>query len=163
MNLLNKYKEYRETQIKLHTKILNKCVSVDDFKKSIKTINVAKNKRIVLESDYEKDAILDFNVYENIKKGKNAVSEYIELNEEISSQEKELLGVMEKSKTGLYEVVESDENKGIVFLKDMLSESDNDVFKVIDVGLSKGLNKNIIIFTRLIHLEEYSMTSGLGF
>lgn len=70
---------------------------------------------------------------------------------------------MAKSTTGLFEVVESDEDKGIVVLKDILGESDNDVFTIIDVGLSKGLSENVIVFTRLIHLEEYSMTSGLGF
>jgi len=43
MELLDIYKEYREAQIKLHYKILDKCISVDDFNISTKTIGIAKN------------------------------------------------------------------------------------------------------------------------
>lgn len=163
MDHLEKYKEYRETLIKLHSKILDECVNADDFNKSTEIIGIVKNNQVILGSNYEEDAILDFNVYENIKNGENAVSEYIERKQGTTSQEDELLTAMEKSKTGLYQVIESDEDKGMVTLKDIVSDSEDDIFTIIDVGLSKGSNNNIIVFTRLIHLEEYSMTSGLGF
>ena len=32
---------------------------------------------------------------------------------------------------------------------------------MIDIGMSENLNPNILLFTRLIHLNEFSMTSGL--
>jgi hypothetical protein len=162
MELLEKYKEYREIQIRLHSKILDTCVRADDFNKSTEIMGIVKNSEIVLESNYEKDVILDFNLYEKIKNGKNSVSEYIELEVETTPREEELLTAMKKSSTGLYEVVECEKEKGIVILKDV-SNGSNDVIKVIDMGLSGSLNKNILVFTRLLHLDEITMTSGLGF
>lgn len=69
----------------------------------------------------KREVILDFNVYGNIKNGKNAVSEYIELKEETTSQEDELLTAMENTDAILYEIVDIEKERGIVLLKDVLN------------------------------------------
>lgn len=43
----------------------------------------------------------------------------------------------------------------------MLLMTRNESIKLIDIGMSENLNPNILLFTRLIHLNEFSMTSGL--
>ena len=45
---------------------MDKSVDVDDFNKSTQTIGIFNNNQTVLESDYKKNVILDFNVYEKI-------------------------------------------------------------------------------------------------
>lgn len=161
MEILGKYKEYRKIQTNLHAKILKRCVSADDLHRTAELLGILKNNKIIIEADYENDAVYDFNVYEKIKEGKNSVSQYIELGEDTTAQENELLSVMEKTTTSLYGIVENDKEKGLVVLKDVLSQSDES-FMVRDVGLSSK-NQNILVFTRLIHFDEFSMTSGLGF
>ena len=42
MDLMEKYKEYREIQVSLHTNILNKFVSKDDFKKSAEIMGIVQ-------------------------------------------------------------------------------------------------------------------------
>ena len=59
-------------------------------------------------------------------------------------------------------MVEIDRENNRVSLKDILHPS-NDVFKVIDTGMSETINENVLIFTRLLHLENYSVTSGMIF
>lgn len=54
MDLLDKYKKIREIQVMLHSKILDNCVSADDFNKSTEIMGIVKNKEVVLESNYEK-------------------------------------------------------------------------------------------------------------
>ncbi|WP_019415367.1 hypothetical protein [Paenisporosarcina sp. TG20] len=66
---------------------------------------------------------------------------------------------MEKTDNLLYEITKIDKENGVLFLKEVLSN--NDAVQVVDVGLSSGLNENMLVFTRLIHLGEFSMTSGL--
>ena len=162
MDLLEKYKEYRKIQVELHRKIIDKCVGAEVYNKSAEMMGIVKNNEIILESNYESDAIFDFNVYESKKQGKNSVSQYIESAKETTVQEDELLTAMVKSYTRLYEVVERDEEKGIVLLKGAFDDS-NELLKVIDIGFSKTLDKNKLVFTRLIQLDEFCMTSGLGF
>src|SRR5690625_7479601 len=57
--------------------------------------------------------------------------------------------------------MEIDRENKMVMLKDLLNESK--VYKVVDNGMSETATKNILIFTRLIHLDSFSMTSGLIF
>lgn len=161
MEILEKYKEYRRIQTYLHGKILDKCVSPDDIYRTAELFGVWKNNTIVLQADYENDAVYDFNVYEKVKDGKNSVSQYIELGEETTTQEDELLSVMVETSTSLYEVVECEKEKGLVVLKDVLSQSDENIM-VRDIGIST-INRKILLFTRLIHLDEFSMTTGLGY
>lgn len=161
MDILEKYKEYRQIQTNLHTRILMKCVRADDLYSSAELLGIFKNNTIILESDYENDAVYDFCVYEKVKDGKNSVSQYIELGEECTAQENKLLSVMEKTNTSLYEVVECEKEKGLVILKDVLSQSDENIM-VRDIGIS-SMNRKNLLFTRLIHLDEFSMTSGLGY
>jgi hypothetical protein len=161
MTILEKYKKYRQIQVELHGKILDRCVSADDFNKSTEIIGVVQNHTIVLESNEEKDAILDFNIYSRIKNGKSSVIQYAEQVAETNEFEEKLLTAMKTSDISLYEVVEIEKEKGIVDLKDVLNNTD--IVKVIDIGLSESTNSNILIFTRLLHLDGFSMTSGLGF
>lgn len=162
MDIVEKYKEYRKIQVGLHNKILEKCVSKKDFKESTKRLGIYKNNVMVLESVYEKDVIFDYNTYENIKNGKNSVSAFIELGEETTPQEAELLAAMQEATTSLYEVIECQKENGIILLKDLMGDSDV-IFKVIDIGLSETLNENFLLFTRLVHLADFSMTTGLCF
>lgn len=162
MDIVEKYKEYRKIQVGLHNKILEKCVSKKDFKESTKRLGIYKNNVMVLESVYEKDVIFDYNTYENIKNGKNSVSAFIELGEETTPQEAELLAAMQEATTSLYEVIECQKENGIILLKDLMGDSDV-IFKVIDIGLSETLNENFLLFTRLVHLDDFSMTTGLCF
>ena len=41
--------------------------------------------------------------------------------------------------------------------------NDSEPIKLVNIGMSENLNPSIFLFTRLIHLEEFSMTSGLTF
>ena len=103
-----------------------------------------------------------FFVYGEIFDGSSKLAIYKKNHNEKNEEEHKLLQVMEKSDTSLYKVVEIDRDNKTVLLKDVLRPS-NDEFKVADTGMSETLNENILVFTRLLHLENYSMTSGLIF
>lgn len=160
MNLLEKYKSYRKIQVALHLKILDSCVSGDDFKKGAAILGIIVNNRIVIESDTEKDALYDFNIYGNIRNGRNALSEYIDKHAAANKGEEEILTAMKCSDALLYEITDTMKD-GVVILKDIFNKLDN--IKLVDIGLSKSINPNVLLFTRLLHFDEFSMTSGLGF
>ncbi|ODA39974.1 hypothetical protein [Desulfosporosinus sp. BG] len=161
MDLEEKYRNYRKRQVGLHMAILKGFVSADDYLKSAALLGILNsNNQVVIESKSEKDALYDFSIYGNIRAGSSALSEYIEKYPPENSEDEELLSAMKRSDVQLYEVEDSKED-GFIKLRDPLHKTES--IKIIDIGLSENLNPNILLFTRLIHLKEFSMTSGLTF
>ncbi|SFG79554.1 hypothetical protein [Sporolactobacillus nakayamae] len=159
MDKLEEYRKYRKELVSLHSKILK--LSSINFKQSVTLLDILEGKDIVLESGIEKDAILDFNVYRKIKNEQNAASLYREQENETNEKEAILLSAMEKADGLLYEIVKINKEKNSILLKE--AENDTEAVEVIDVGLSETLNKNTLIFARLIHLSQFSLTSGMEF
>ncbi len=161
MDLLDKYFNFRETLLRLHSKILDECVNADDFNKSVEILDIVKNNEVILESQSEEELLLDFNVYENLRNGENAIFEYMKKDIENTEQEKLLLNAMSESEHSLYKIIDIQREKCIITLEDMLKNKDP--VKVVDRGLSNTTNKNILIYTRLLDLGEFNITSGMGF
>lgn len=162
MNLKEKYISYRKRLVELHTKILDEFVSGEDFLMAASILGILnKNNKVVIESASENDALYDFNIYGNIRNGSNALSEYINKYPPISKTDEDLLSAMKASDVGLYEIADHDQKNGIIMIRDVINNSEP--IKLIDIGMSENLNPNIFLFTRLIHLDEFSMTSGLTF
>ena len=161
MDFEEKYRNYRKRQVGLHMAILEGFVSADDYLKSAALLGILNpNNKVVIESKSEKDALYDFSIYGNIRAGSSALSEYIEKYPPENSEDEELLSAMKKSDVQLYEVADSKED-GFIILKDPFLKTES--IKLIDIGMSENLNPNILLFTRLINLNEISMTSGLTF
>ncbi len=161
MGTLEKYTKYRELQVELHTKLLDKYVQRSDFYKAAEMLGIVEQGDVVFETEYEKEIVFDFTLYEKIRNGKSVISECLAEGQEISMEEKDLLMAMEKADGSLYEVVGIDKEIGSIVLKDVLGNTED--VRIIDRGLSVSLNENILIYTRPVHLEEFSMTTGIGF
>ena len=73
-----------------------------------------------------------------------------------------MLKAMLQSEASLYEVTYIDKKERMLILNDILRGL-NKPFKLIDLSLSDSIKHNALIYTRLLHLEEFSITSGLGF
>jgi len=162
MDLKEKYISYRKRLVEIHMQILKEFVNGEDYLKAASILGILdKNNRVVIESTSEKDAIYDFNIYGSVRNGSNAFSEYIKKYPPSSKVDEELLIAMKKSDIGLYKIADHAQENGIIMLSDVMKESEP--IKLIDIGMSENLNPNIFLVTRLIHLDEFSMTSGLTF
>lgn len=154
------YKEYREKQVKLHSKILKSVISRERFLKAGSTIGVLKKDQIVMEKEQEGDLFFDFNVYERIDDNKNAIEIYIENNIAEDEIELELLEAMKNAKTSLYQIKNIDKEKHTLNLEDMLNAGEN--ISIMDIGLSESATCNMILFLRVIKLQKFNFTSGVA-
>lgn len=162
MDLKDKYISYRKRLVEIHMQILNEFVSGEDYLRSASILGILnKNNKVTIESTSENDALYDFNIYGNIRSGSNALSEYISKYPPSNKEDEELLIGMKTSDVGLYEIADHNQENGIIMLRDIMNNSEP--IKLIDIGMSENLNPNIFLFTRLIRLDEFSMTSGLTF
>ena len=162
MDLIEKYKRYRQSQVQLHTKVLRSHVDEAEFKESAKILGILNKDQVVIDSAAEKDALYDFNIYASIRSGKSSLSKFIDAYLPEDNVEEELLNAMVHSDASLYEIVEIHKEDGLLYINDILSGGSTPV-KLVDLSLSESLSRNVLIFTRLIKLEEFSLTSGLGF
>ncbi len=119
------------------------------------------NDCVTIESDSEKDALYDFNIYGNIRDGKSSLAEYIDRYALKDEKEEELLQAMKLSDALLYEIVEINKEDGFIILKDALNSTEN--IRLIDIGMSASLKQKVLLFTRVIQLDGFAMTSGLVF
>ncbi|MBA2943563.1 hypothetical protein HZF08_35400 [Paenibacillus sp. CGMCC 1.16610] len=163
MNNLERYKQYRQTQVKLHTKILDDYIDEVNFKQAGHTLGVLNNRnQVVMEHETEYDALYDFNIYERLRAGKSSLSLFAENYSPEDQIENELIASMLQSQASLYEVIHIDKTEGVLVLKDILNDL-NELVKIIDISLSSNTISNPLLFTRVLNLEGFSMTSGLGF
>lgn len=162
-NNLERYKQYRQTQVKLHTKILDDYIDEVNFKQAGHTLGILNNRnQVVMEHETEYDALYDFNIYERLRAGKSSLSLFAENYSPEDQIENELIASMLQSKASLYEVIHVDKTEGVLVLKDILSDL-NELIKIIDISLSSNTISNPLLYTRVLNLEGMSMTSGLGF
>lgn len=68
---------------------------------------------------------------------------------------------MVEAEATLYKVAEVNRKDKTIKLKDVLNDSGT--YTVIDLGMSETVDENVLIFTRIIHLETLGITSGLIF
>lgn len=160
MDLVEKYRSYRKRQVELHSAILQEFVSIDDYLKAAALLGILNtNNKVTIESITEEDALYDFNIYGNIRADRSALSEYMDKYPPENQVDEELLSAMIQSEVQLFEVANKQED-GFIILEDPFAKTEP--IKLLDIGMSEHLNPDILLFTRLIHLNEFSMTSGLA-
>ncbi|GIP33484.1 hypothetical protein [Paenibacillus sp. J2TS4] len=160
---IEQYKHYRQVQVGLHSKIMEDLVHATEFQQAASILGILyKQNQIVIESYAEQDALYDFNIYETIREEKSSLSGFAENYLADNHVENELLNAMLHSETSLYEIISIDNKEGMLILRDILRGLNKSV-KLVDLSLINCIQQNVLIFTRLLHLEEYSITYGLGF
>lgn len=142
--------------------ILKEFVSPNDYLKSAALLGILNtNNKVEIESKSEEDALYDFSIYGNIRAGSNALSEYLQKYPPENKEDEELLSAMIHSDVQLYEVADHKDEYGFIILNNPFHKTEP--IKLIDIGMSENFNPNILLFTRLIHLNGFCMTSGLTF
>jgi hypothetical protein len=118
------------------------------------------SKTITYENEAYSQYLLDFALHESKFEGKNAVQLY---KEEVGAQnamEERIMKALENSYTSLFRVVNTSQEKGFVFLKDVLSNSKN--IRLTDPGMSKVGSTDLLIFTRILSFENMTIISGMS-
>lgn len=123
-------------------------------------MGVLQDNELVIETESEKDLLLDFAIYEKIDGDKNAVELYMSSELPKEEIEVELLEAMKNSTASLYSIESIDEANNTLCLVDLLNGEEK--VTITDIGFSQTASTNIILFTRIIKLNKFSITSGMS-
>jgi hypothetical protein len=159
MDLVQLYEEYRKEEFKLVNKDILNSMDKDVFAQAAKILDLADEQgNLKFTNENQIGVMMDFAVHEIRVNEKNAVDEYIEKYGAKNEIEEKILGALMDSYTSLFRVVNISESKHMLFSKDVFNQTKN--IRLIDLNLSKTVDTNVVIFTRILPFPEINMTSG---
>ncbi len=154
--LVNRYKKFRKLNRKLHS-ILTHKVSKKATEECGRKLGIMKGDTFVFRDMDETAVLMDYCIYDYYENGSNAVSRYIAESPPVpGSDEYVVLKAMSESFYTLVQVEHVLEGVGAQ-ADDLLGDRS---FLIIDMGLGKTAVKGLVIATRLLPFEDFTMTSG---
>ncbi len=158
--LVKKYKKYRKVGQALNNQVLE-TFGDGRIGEATRLLGIRKGKTIILEDENQMQPLMDFTLYDCRQDGKNAVEQY---QAEIGGKtkiERELLAGMLHSYTSLFRVESIRKAESALVLSDLLTEQEP--VKIIDLGFSETAVPGLLIFLRLIPLDDFNMSAGFSF
>ncbi|MHA1492234.1 MAG: DUF6398 domain-containing protein [Promethearchaeota archaeon] len=160
-SFISKYKNYRKIGMELNQKIIDSCLSHEVVKDASNLLGISNKDHINLDNGIKTNILLDFALNDYKVNNKNAVEIYREKSGLQNKIEKEILEALISSHTSLFEIKNVLIREKIIFLNDVLKKRDN--IRLIDISLSQAVYPGLLLFTRLVSLKEFNMTSGVNF
>jgi hypothetical protein len=157
------YKSYRATGMELANKILQ--LSEGNKKEMIfagTLLGFWNGNTMIWGSDDDMDVMMDFSIYENNSLGLKLMDKFYESDVELNGMEEELLEGMMNAHPSVFEIKSIDQPNFIVTLTNLLDSQDTE-YQLMDLGFSQTGRTGMVIYTRLIPLQDINMTSGVSF
>ena len=161
MTIIEKYKTYRKTGMKLNHKIMNTCLDRDVLMRSARLLGIARGNTLIFDSEDETSVLMDFALNEYRVNNKNTIEIYRERIGWQNEIEKDILDALLSSYTSLFKITSISEAENTLFLNDILNKKDN--IKLIDIAFSKTAIPGLLLFIRLVPFKDFNMTSGISF
>ncbi|CEI72133.1 MULTISPECIES: hypothetical protein [Romboutsia] len=155
---IKSYREYREISKILNDKIFDYLETTQKGLNDINIMGLLKNNRVYLDKNIEFDYCHDFILYEKTLNNKSGVDLFLESHKLEDKSEIELIESMKNSKTSLYKVIDIDKKDFKIKIEDINTK---EIINIIDISLSRTLDKDHLVFTRIISIGDVNFTSGM--
>ncbi|ADL53186.1 hypothetical protein [Clostridium cellulovorans] len=116
-------------------------------------------KKFSVDSKEEILYIFDYAINEVEIAGKKIIQLYKEQVGLENEKEVEFSKAIENSYTSLFRIVNTSENKGLIFMKDLFGNGKNT--RLTDIVMSQTTNSDMLIFTRIFSFEGMNISSGM--
>lgn len=161
MDIMGKYKTYREVGMELNYKIVTSCLKREALMKSARLLGIARGDTLIFDSDEEMSILMDFALNEYRKDNKNTIEIYREKTGWQNETEKDILDALLSSYTSLFKITSISEAENTLLLNDILNKKGN--IELIDIALSETATPELLLFIRLVPVKDFNMTSGIVF
>lgn len=161
MSIKKEYKKSRDIGTQLTEKIVSSCLHKDIIKNAAKLLGVLRGNELLVESNEEGIAFMDFALNDYQVDHKTLVQTFQMQANQLSQEEKNTLESWTKSYTSLFKVRSISPLENCLILTDLLNENQN--ITLLDFALSESAVPGILIFVRLIPFQDLYITSGVIF
>jgi hypothetical protein len=154
-DVLATYDRLRKTQRAINNRII-KTLSRKAIEESAKSLGFYENGQLVADDDSDLDLVMDSAIYDYFPSGgKNAVARFAS-NTNLDGDNKAVVDAMLRARFTLVELGESVEGVGVQANDLVFSER----FFLADVALSQTIVVGVVLATRLLTFDSFSMTTG---
>jgi len=153
------YLEIRQKMIMLNTKIFKQDMNDTNYiTKAAKCLGLkSENNNIYFYSESEQESFWDFMTYEEIL-GNNSLFNNAISNSDFSKTDIQFLNKYNVFETALY-IIKANKMNEI----EICNIETNQILSLYDINLAKENLNNGILFTRIINIGSYFMTSGFSY
>ena len=159
--LINEYKQYRNIGKDFTQRMIEKFTEEENLLVVGKLMGIVQGKTFVFDSEEEANCVMDFSLYEYKVKGKSILQRYKEEKPDLNDKEAKLLEAQLDAYTSLFKIIETEPLLGSITLADLFN--DDQEMKVLNINLSRTARAGLLIFTRIIPLPDFNMSSGIYF
>ena len=158
----SEYVHYRQTHKSLNNRIV-KTIKRHELDLAAKSLGMLVDGIFVFDSEEETSTMMDRIIYDFRRGNTNVLGDFIASSspEDFSEMERHILEGMSKAWFSLFQVETVDPHQNSVDLKDLINLTGP--FKLIDLGLSHSTLACDLLAIRLIPIDDWHMTSGVGY
>ncbi|MDZ7361277.1 MAG: hypothetical protein ONB46_11200 [candidate division KSB1 bacterium] len=156
------YVHYRKLGKELNHRV-TQMVTRYELESAARSLGMLVRGVIVFDSEDEGGTLMDRAFYDLRRGNKNVIARFIGANppESFSEDEKRLLEGMSKAWFSLFQVNAVNLHESSILLEDLIKPSQP--LKLFDINLSQTLSVNLFFATRLIPIDDWHMTGGVGY
>jgi len=160
---IKEYKNVRNKAKDLSSKILDiKNSERNELIYAAKLLGFWNGNSMIFDSEDESDIMLDFLIYERNKQGVKCIDKFYDSDIKLDDLEEDILEGMVNYHSSLFEIQDINKDNAILTLIDLFDKNHKE-FKLIDVGLSQTSTIGLLIYSRLLPIQDFSITSGMSF
>jgi hypothetical protein len=159
LSTIKEYKLYRQANKQLNSKIIS-SVPKPAFLRAVKLLGMYSENTLFLESDDELSYAMDFAINDIKMKDKTVAESYQSNVGGENILEEQILAALVLSYTSLFRVVKTNIEKHTIILYDILNNFD---IEIIDYHFSMTSHRDTLLFCRILGIDNFNMTSGIGF
>ena len=160
--MLKKYLKSRDVITAIHSETLDNNMPKSTMLHAAKELGMLVGpSAICCETEFDEGILLDYAEYESWNNKPSAIIKYLQTASPKNPLEAELMKGIEYSGTSLFIVIEVDKWKSCLTLKNLYAQELN--IPLMDVNLAKTIVPGLCLFSRLIPMRDFALTSGFVF
>jgi hypothetical protein len=161
---LSDYRAIRESGKEIGGDIFKYAVdrNKQDLISAAKLLGFWNGKMMVFDSEEDSETLMDFMVFEKIGSNLPACKRFQLSNPTLNALQQEHMDGILNNYSSLFEIKSIDSVGNTLVLEDLLDPGKKK-YLLMDVGMSNTTQAGFVLFTRLIHIRDINMTSGVSF
>ncbi len=157
---LQQYQELRSVGIGLSKEVPTIYGTDKSLPETVRVLGIAQGKTIILDDEEELNFIMDFYLYEFLTNGLTMLERYRIDHPNLEPVEIAFLDAAKASYTSIFKVTNVNPKESSVTVIDLLNSSDQPLL-IININLSKTIELDHLIFSRLLPNENFNMFAGM--
>jgi hypothetical protein len=137
-------------------------INEDILIEAAQLLGISKKNQIELEKEEYQDYLFDFALNEVVNHKQKLAETYKEKNPNIEEAKQVILDTLIASYTSLFKIISTSPDSGTLELQDILNPNNKPII-LTDINFSKTATNHHLLFTRIVHFDQLTISSGASF